>query len=270
MKIYISVDMEWIPWIVDWDEVDRTKTENWFDYEYFTTILTNQVKAACEGALKAWATEIYVKDAHRSWRNINFSDLPKQVKIIRGWSWHPFSMMQEIDQSFDAAILIGYHSAWSTNGNPLSHTMTDEVVNHIKINWKLASEFWINSMIASYCKVPVVFISWDKSICQEAKLYDPTIQTVQVLEGVGDSSISLHPQLADELVKEWVEKALRNTKTNNFKALPESFEVEIEYVNHADAYKFWFYPWAKQISSTKISFSTKDYFEVLRFLNFVL
>ena len=45
--------------------------------------------AACEGALAAGATQIVVRDAHGSGRNILQEHLPKQAQLIRGWSGHP-------------------------------------------------------------------------------------------------------------------------------------------------------------------------------------
>ena len=45
--------------------------------------MTLEVKAACEGAIKAGAEEIWVKDAHDSGRNIDHNLLPKNTKLIR-------------------------------------------------------------------------------------------------------------------------------------------------------------------------------------------
>ena len=85
MKIYISADMEGITGVTHWDEVDHNKPP----YSYFQEQMSKEVAAACEGANSAGAKEIFVKDAHYSARNIIPSFLPKNVKIIRGWSGHP-------------------------------------------------------------------------------------------------------------------------------------------------------------------------------------
>ena len=102
MKIYISADIEGITGVAHWDEATNDKPE----FSEFQKQMTAEIKAACEGAFSAGATEIYVKDAHGTARNILASELPQEVKLIRGWSEHPFSMVQELDETFDTAMMI--------------------------------------------------------------------------------------------------------------------------------------------------------------------
>ena len=90
MKIYISADIEGTTGIAHWDEADRSKS----DYKEFQSQMTAEVKAACEGANQAGAKEIIIKDAHESGRNLIVSELPENIKIIREWSGHPFSMQR--------------------------------------------------------------------------------------------------------------------------------------------------------------------------------
>lgn len=71
--------------------------------------MTEEAVAACQGALAAGATEIWVRDAHGSGRNILQEQLPKEAKLVRGWSGHPYAMVQELDSSFDAICMVGYH-----------------------------------------------------------------------------------------------------------------------------------------------------------------
>ena len=54
MKIYISADIEGITGIVNWDETEKSKP----DYQEFSKQITEEVKAACEGAMNAGAEEI--------------------------------------------------------------------------------------------------------------------------------------------------------------------------------------------------------------------
>src|SRR5512136_751367 len=98
MKIFITADIEGITGAAHWDETDKKQA----DYSELREQMTAEVSAACQGALNAGATEIWVKDAHWSARNILAAKLPRQVRLIREWSGHPFSMMQEIDETFQA------------------------------------------------------------------------------------------------------------------------------------------------------------------------
>ncbi len=89
-KIYISADMEGITGVIHWDETSG----NHPDYQYFRQIMTNEVNAAIEGALEQGATEIVVRDAHSSARNLIPDKLHESALLIREWSKGPFAMME--------------------------------------------------------------------------------------------------------------------------------------------------------------------------------
>ncbi|MCC5912183.1 MAG: M55 family metallopeptidase [Clostridiaceae bacterium] len=267
MKVYISADIEGITGIVDWKETEKVEA----DYAAFAEQMTKEVKAACEGAINAGAEEIWIKDAHDFGRNLKINDFPRNIKLIRSWSGHPFSMMQELDEAFDAAIMIGYHSGSGSNGNPLAHTMNVENINYIKINDEMASEFLINTYTAALVKVPVVFVSGDELLCKTVEELNSNIKTVATNEGVGNSVISIHPEDVIDRTKEAVELALKKHNIEECKvALPSEFKIEINYTKHIKAYKASFYPGVKQIGPNTIVYETKDYFEVLRMFSFIL
>lgn len=196
MKVYISADIEGIAGIVNWDEATRWKP----DFPPFSDEMIKEVQAACEGANNAGAKEIWIKDAHGVGRNLNFLGLPINTKLIRSFSGHPFCMMQEIDNTFDAVLMIGYHSYAGSDGNPLAHTLETEL-SYMKINDELASEFLINAYTASYVGVPVVFVSGDAGLCEHVRQINKNISTVGLNRGIGDSVISIHPQLAFNSIK---------------------------------------------------------------------
>ena len=52
--------------------------------------------------------------------------------------------------------------------------------------------------------------------------------------------------------------------------LPEHFHVEIEFKEFVKAQKSAFYPGTKREGTKSVSFDADDYYEVLRFLFFVL
>ena len=264
MKIYISADIEGVTGIAHWDVTEKTKS----DYQKFAKQMTNEVKAACEGAIKAGAKEIWIKDAHDTGRDINADELPQSIRLVRGWSEHPYLMVQELDKSFDALLMIGYHSFSSSSSSPLSHTLNSSTLNYIKLNGEYASEFLIHGYAAATMGVPVVFISGDGGICKEANKVNKNIKIVAVNKGVGNSVISIHPQLAVEKIKEGVESILEGDIDKCKIELPEHFKVELSYRKHTRAFKVSFYPGMKQVSSTSLVFETDNYFEVLRMLLF--
>ena len=267
MKVYISADIEGIAGLVDWKETDQAEADN----KPYSVQMTREVKAACEGAINAGAKEIWVKDAHDLGRNINIDELPKIVRIIRSWSEHPFCMMQELDASFDASIMIGYHSGAGTDGNPLAHSFSSEKIANLRINDKLADEFLVNTYTAGYVNVPVVFVSGDEALCKTVKSFNNNIKTVATKKGIGNSVISIHPEEAITRTKSAVHEALDEGNRQLCKVnLPSTFKIEINYIKHAQAYQASFYPGVKQLNPNTVLFETDDYFEVLRMFSFLL
>jgi D-amino peptidase len=265
MKIYITADIEGITGTSNWDETDKKNA----DYGEFREQMTAEVNAACEGALNAGASEIWVKDAHWTGRNILASRLPREVRLVREWSGHPYGMMQELDKSFNAAVAIGYHSRTGADTSPLAHTMSLSVTS-LKINGQCAAEFVISAYTAGILSVPVVFISGDAGICQEAHNLIPNIHSVAVMQGMGSSTISIHPQLAVERIRSGVETALKGDVNKCLVKVPDHFSVEIRYKSHANAYHMSFYPGVALKEPHTVQFESDDYFEVLRFFSFGL
>lgn len=265
MKIYISADIEGVTGVTHTHEATKTET----DYSEFREQMTNEVLAACKGAQNSGAKEIYIKDAHSTGRNIIAHKLPECIKLIRGWGRNPYGMLQELDDSFDAIIMIGYHSRAGSDTSPLSHTFNDNI-SQIKVNNNFASEFLINAYTAALVKVPIVFVSGDEGICQEVISLNKHINTVAVKIGVGGSTISIHPELALKKIEEGVNNILRSNISKIRIELPQHFRTEIEFRRHDSALRASFFPGVNRIGPKSILFETHDYFEVLRMIMFVV
>lgn len=265
MKIFMSVDIEGINGIVNWDETEADSPR----YKEFKEELQREVNAACRGALKAGATEIVIKDAHDSARNLNTLDLPVEAKLLRGWEGSPCSMMAGLDSSFDAVMFVGYHSPCRSNGNSLSHTMNTNNL-HVKINDVIASEFTINSYYASTLGVPVAFLSGDKNLTEIVKTMNPNIETVASKEGLHNAVISKHPSITSQEIEEGAYKALKKDLNKNIVPLPKTFDVEIAYKKHTDAYSRSFFPGCKLVGSDCVNYKSDNYNDVLVMLKFIL
>lgn len=264
MKVFISADIEGVAGITAPDEANPEHR----DTRYFQEQMTLEVKAACEGAVAAGAKEILVKDAHWTGRNVNPRALPREAKILRGWTGHPFSMMAELDQTFAASLMVGYHARAGSAGNPLAHTMSGRVVAMMRINEQPASEFLLNTLTSTMVGVPVVFLSGDEALCAEVKAYNSHIATVAALKGIGQGTISPHPDLVVQAIREGVEAALRKDQKKAMRPLPERFSVELDYKQPREAYGKSFYPGAKLVGDFTVRYESRDYFDILRMIQF--
>ncbi len=266
MNVYVSADIEGTCGIADWSETQRSAPQ---DYTYFQEQMTREVAAACEGALAGGADRVLVKDAHDSARNIGPMALPKGVRILRGWSGDPLSMVSGLDREhFDAVLFTGYHAWTASTGNPLCHTMNLQLES-ITLNGLPMSEFMLNAYTAGYYGASVPFLSGDKSLCDFAMTLIPNITAVAVNEGLGGAVLSMHPGDAVCRIREGANYAVENYKSCPV-TLPRRFETTVRFQEHKTAYTRSFYPGASLSDGKKVSFFANDWYELLRFFHFVL
>ena len=266
MKVYLSADIEGTCGIAAWCETERSAP---YDYGYFKKQMSAEVRAACEGALAGGADELFVRDAHDSARNLDPMQLPQQVRIMRGWTGDPLSMMSGLDEGgFGAVLFTGYHAWASCPGSPLSHTMTTKA-EWVTLNGVPMSEFLMNAYTAGYYGVPVPFLSGDKALCDFAQEIIPNITTVAVNEGLGGAVVSMHPEAAIRAIKEGARRAVKGAKGCPV-LLPERFETVVRFSQHPVAYSKSFYPGAFLEGGKNVCFVHEDWYEMLRFYHFVL
>lgn len=265
MNVYISFDMEGITGVSHWNQV----TSGHHEYPRYRAQLAREVIAACEGALAADAQRIVVKDAHDTGRNLDGSELPPGVELISGWSGHPLKMVQEIDENFAAALFIGYHTPAGLSGNALAHTFSSKKVATMFLNGQLASEYLICAHAAEMFAVPVVFVSGDEVLCAHVAEHAPACKTVSTMRGVGHSVVAQHPATIVEKTRSTVTEALRGDLNACRLDRPEQYKLEIGFHQPIEAYKFSFYPGAERVGEASVSFTTPEFFEVLRAIQFL-
>lgn len=262
-KLYISADIEGTCGISAWSETIKEKP----DYHAFGQRMSREVAAACEGALEAGVEMILVRDAHDSARNIDWSYLPRQAQLIRGWGEDPLSMMTGLDESYMGVVFTGYHDAAGSGENPLSHTLDTGVI-WMTLNGEPLSEAVINTYTAAKFKVPLLAVTGDAGICARMQALVPGCKTVPVNRGRGGLVLSIHPEKAQQLIREAVAKACSQTNGISPLPLPEHFRLDVRYKEHAKAHKSSFYPGIQRLDSHTLRFEAEDWYEVLRMLHF--
>jgi D-amino peptidase len=265
LKVFISVDMEGISGVIHWDDTSRRGD----DYSLFRKLMTQETNAAIEGALEAGATEILVRDAHGSARNILPDLLRQEAELLRDWSGGPLDMMEGIDKTFDAVIFIGYHARAGTPDAVLKHTMSGKIYD-VVLNGKKMPEAGINGAIAGHFGVPVVMIAGDLAICKQAKELFGNIENVAVKEGIGNAAKMLHPLKAQELIKKKTIEALKRLKDFKPFKLKPPFKMEVTFKDEERAQNASWIPGAKRTGNMSVSFTSNDLMEVLKFFKFAM
>ena len=134
-KIFISVDMEGITGVVQPAQLGPEG----FEYQRAREWMTGEVNAAIAGIRDAGPADIVVCDSHGNGQSVLIDLLPDDVRIVRGFP-RPMEMMQGIDESFAAAVFIGYHaSEWTANA-VRGHTISSARLLGVKLNGQEVSE----------------------------------------------------------------------------------------------------------------------------------
>jgi D-amino peptidase len=231
VKIFISSDMEGTAGVVDWDHV----VAGGHFYDYYCQLLTNEVNAAIEGALRAGATEFLVNDSHSRMANLRPSELAGSARYLSG-RVKPMYMMQGLDETFDAVFFISYHGSMTTSST-LSHTYFPTAFARVTINGVIAGEAGINALVAKAYGVPIVLISGDATTAQEIAPFAPSCVTAVVKESVSRfAANSLHPNAACLLIDQSAFEAVTNLASATPVAIttPITMALDLRTSDYAD------------------------------------
>lgn len=204
MKVLISVDMEGISGVVTSDHISSDHKE----YERFRKLMTAEANAAIAGALVGGARQVIVNDSHGGMANILIEELNPAAELISG-SPKPFGMMEGIGPDVDGVFLVGYHAASGTGAAVLEHTWSGRLVE-VRLNGRPVGEMGLNAALAGAYGVPVLLVTGDRAVTEEARTLLGQIETVAVKEGVTRSAARcLAPEVARERIRQAAERALK-------------------------------------------------------------
>ena len=265
MKVYISVDMEGIAGVVTGDQLGPPG----FEYERFRGFMTNEALAAIEGARAAGATEFVVSDSHGNGESLLIERFPADVTIVRAWP-RPLAMMQGLDETFAAAIFVGYHSSTTNPAGVRAHTMSSATFADVRLNGVSMPEAGLNAAIAGHFDVPVVMLSGDDAITKEAAALLPGLETATVKWAYGfHSARTLTPEAACARVREAAKKAIGRAKDFKPYRVSEPVTLDLRLKNYRPAELLSYLPGIERIDAHAIRFRGRDILEVMRFLEFV-
>lgn len=257
-RVFISVDMEGITGLANWEETSRDGK----DYDYFRRIMSLEANAAVLGAFDAGASEVVVRDSHGTARNILPDLLDPRALLIRDWSGGPKSMMEGIDESFDAAVFIGYHARAGTPDALLEHT-TSGNVQAFTINGRSYPEAGYNALIAGVYGVPVVFVAGDRALCDQVGEFLGDVSTFATKEGIGAAAKSLHPETSRAAIRAGVAEAVRNRSGNRPFRLEPPYTLVLRLKTEESVYNGSFFPGARRTGEWELTFASEDFLELM-------
>ena len=266
LKIYISADMEGVVGVVTGDQLGQSG----FEYQRFRAFMTQEVNTAIDAAFEAGATEVVVSDSHGNGENLLLEQLPENVVIIRSWP-RPLSMMEGIDATFDGAIFIGYHTSTTNMRGVRAHTFSSARLTAVRLNGQAMAEAGINAAIAGHFDVPIIMISGDDAIVEEAQSLLGDIEGAVVKWALGfHSAKTLTPQAAYPVIREKVKAAMARIDAFKPYRLDGPIQLEVSFKNYRPVEVLGYLPIVERIDAHTIRFVGKDMIEVSKFLAFIL
>jgi D-amino peptidase len=205
MKVWISCDMEGVAGVVDWSQC---RPDDPAAYAQGCALMLGEVNAAIDGAVAAGADEVVVNDSHGRMFNLDPAGLHGRASYIAG-RHKPLYMVQGLDESVDAAFLVGYHGSISGEPSAMSHTYNPEVFSGARVNGRWVGESGLNALVTQHYGVPIALVSGDQVTRTETEPFAPDAEYVVVKESITRfSALNLHPLEACDRIREAAGRAV--------------------------------------------------------------
>ena len=118
-------------------------------------------------------------------------------------------MAQGLDGSFQAACFVGYHARAGVPHGVLNHTWMGKEIQNVYLNGEVCGETRLVPACAGFHGVPVVLVTGDEAVGEEARELLGDVETVAVKKGIDKFSAELlPPSVAQARIREATARAL--------------------------------------------------------------
>lgn len=257
MKLLIAADMEGISGVASISHISPDQPE----YSRFRKLMTADVNAAVEGAFNGGAQEVVVSDGHWFGLNILIEELDARVRLNSGLA-APYAMIEGIQHGVDAAIFIGYHARAGTLNGVLDHTWSSAKIANLWLNGRLAGETALNGAVCGHFGVPVLMVSGDNALAEEARSWINGVETAVVKRASGRHAAECLPTgEAHDLIRTTAENAVQRFLKNEgpqplFVKTP--ITVTVEFMTSAMADSTATYPGVRRLDGRRLEAVTPN------------
>jgi D-amino peptidase len=262
LKIFISVDMEGITGVVQPAQLGPEG----FEYQRAREWMTAEVNAAINGIRDAGPADIVVCDSHGNGQSVLIDRLPDDVRIVRGFP-RPLEMMQGIDDTFAAAMFVGYHaSEWTANA-VRGHTISSARLLGVKLNGMEVSEGIYNAALAGQFGVPIAFVSGDRLAVTQVQQVARAAEGAIVKEPYGyHSANTVTPARGQALIRDGAKRAMAKLGSLQPYRITSPIALEVGFKLTIDAERAAFVPGLARSDAHNVKGTFKDMTEITKLL----
>lgn len=179
-------------------------------------------------------------------------------------------MMAGIDETFDAAIFIGYHASTNNTKGVRAHTFSSARLTRVALNGVNVTEGAWNAAIAGHFGVPVVMISGDEAAVEEVRSLVGSIEGAEVKKSLSfHAANTITPEASQELIAQKVKSALARLKDFKPYRVKTPVTLEIGFKHYRPVELLGYLKGVERIDSHTIRYIAKDMTEVADFELFV-
>lgn len=247
MRVYIASEIVGATTLVHKRDSDMGALE--YPYPRTVRIATDEVNAIIAGVFRAGGQYCLVNECPGGGSFVDPCDLHPGAELLSG-PHKPLSLVEGLDDSFQAVVLSAEHARAGTQDAYCSETYTNEVYE-LRLNGKPLGEMGIIGMVVGAMGIPVIFVSGDKAACDEARsTFGPEVRTVVTKYAHGRYACRLRdPRQTLREITETVADAVRNVG----KVPPLRFEKP--YTLEIDTWNSHLARWAANINGVELAHS---------------
>ena len=179
-------------------------------------------------------------------------------------------MMEGIDASCDAALLIGYHSRAGLTRGVIGHTFMEQVLE-ARINGQVVSEGLFNAAVAGHFGVPVALISGDDVTVEDVAAILPTTEGMITKWGLSLlSAKNLSPKVSQERIRAATQEALGRLGEKRPLVVEKPVRFEVDFSHALYGQMAAGIPGVECVNSRTIAYTGADMLEVVGILRLML
>ena len=252
VRIFISVDMEGIAGI----GTAQMTSSSGKDYALGRELMTAEVNAVVAAIFANGPAEILINDSHGDMQNLLHTKLDRRVEYIQG-NIKPLGMVQGLDESFDAAIFLGYHARAGTENGFIAHTGSGSVKG-LWLNDVEVGEGGLNAYYAGAFDVPVILASGDSTFAAQ---FTSIVSTRAVTTKVAVGSLVArlyHPEAVGEQLQSATTTALGDLARARPLSIQEPVTVRMRFSSTTRADILQAVPGMKRVNGYTVEIQADD------------
>jgi len=171
--------------------------------------------------------------------------------------------MQGIERGFDGMFMVGYHAGPNRRAAVLSHTFH---AYDLRINEQVFTEIGLGIALAGHFGVPALLVTGDQEACLDAQRMVPNIETVPVKEGLtGVTAIHLHPQVAQERIRDGAQRALERAGDIKPFVLQPPLVLDLQLYSTLMADMHEYIPLCERTGDRTVRFASDNFLDLFKF-----